>query len=229
MTGNAPTAKGPSSPTATATPPTSRVTHPDGTRRRKWAYGRTREEVHDKWLTLHAAAKRDPSSPRSLRWPTTWRTGWPRVIKPNREPNTYSQYELFSRRYIIPGLGTKRVDRLTVRDVQTWLNKLRSICRCCTRVRMLTAVRTSGAAARSGSAAATIRASAPSKSLAIRCAPTALGMAEELDPPNVATMAKLPAARKTSRRGQSWGVGTRREGSWSSLTPIVTPSTRCGS
>jgi hypothetical protein len=34
-------------------------------------------------------------------------------------------------RYITPWLGTKRVDRLTVRDVQMWLNKLPSICRCC--------------------------------------------------------------------------------------------------
>ncbi len=45
------------------------------------------------------------------------------VIKPNRQPNTYPRYELFSRRYIVPGLGSKRLDRLTVRDVQTWLNK----------------------------------------------------------------------------------------------------------
>ena len=49
------------------------------------------------------------------------------VIKPNRESNTYSQYELFSRRYIIPGLGQKHIDRLTVRDVQIWLNKLPGI------------------------------------------------------------------------------------------------------
>jgi Phage integrase, N-terminal SAM-like domain len=49
----------------------------------------------------------------------------------SREPNTYSQYELFSRRYIIPGLGKKRIDQLAVRDVQAWLNKLPSICQCC--------------------------------------------------------------------------------------------------
>lgn len=30
-----------------------------------------------------------------------------------------------------PGLGGKRLDKLTVRDVQTWLNKLRETCQCC--------------------------------------------------------------------------------------------------
>lgn len=34
------------------------VTTPDGARRRKWAYGKTREDVHGKWLKLHAAAQR---------------------------------------------------------------------------------------------------------------------------------------------------------------------------
>ena len=53
------------------------------------------------------------------------------VIGPNRELNTYSQYELFARRYIVPGLGSMRLGRLTVRDVQTWLNKLPGICRYC--------------------------------------------------------------------------------------------------
>ena len=82
-------------------------------------------------LTLHAAAKRGPvvtKVPALAEYLAYWLA---EVIKPNREPNTYSQYELFSRRYILPGLGTKRIDRLTVRDVQMWLNKLPGICQCC--------------------------------------------------------------------------------------------------
>jgi hypothetical protein len=35
------------------------------------------------------------------------------------------------RLYIVPGLGTKRLDKFTIRDVQTWLNKVRTICQCC--------------------------------------------------------------------------------------------------
>src|SRR5690606_31747287 len=40
-------------------------------------------------------------------------------------------YEPLVRLYIIPGLGDKRLDKLTVRDVQTWLNKLPALCTCC--------------------------------------------------------------------------------------------------
>ncbi|GGP02590.1 site-specific integrase [Nonomuraea glycinis] len=53
------------------------------------------------------------------------------VIKPNREPTTYVAYEPLVRLYIVPGLGKKRLDKLTVRDVQTWLNTLPTLCTCC--------------------------------------------------------------------------------------------------
>lgn len=36
------------------------------------------------------------------------------------------------RLYLIPGLGNKKLDRLTVRDVRTWINKLTDQCQCCT-------------------------------------------------------------------------------------------------
>ncbi|MER6234801.1 hypothetical protein ABT185_01735 [Streptomyces clavifer] len=36
------------------------VTKPDWKRARKYAYGETREEVHDKWIRLHAEAKKGP-------------------------------------------------------------------------------------------------------------------------------------------------------------------------
>jgi hypothetical protein len=35
------------------------------------------------------------------------------VIKPNREDATHSAYELASRLHIIPGIGRKRIDKLT--------------------------------------------------------------------------------------------------------------------
>ncbi len=38
---------------------------------------------------------------------------------------------MFVRRYIVPGLGSKRLDKLTSRDVRTWLNQLRDTCQCC--------------------------------------------------------------------------------------------------
>ena len=81
------------------------VTTPDGQRKRAWVYGKTREEVHDKWLKLHTASRRGPvvtRSPTVAEYLAYWLA---EVIKPNREPNTYSQYELASRRYIVPGIG----------------------------------------------------------------------------------------------------------------------------
>lgn len=40
-------------------------------------------------------------------------------------------YELFVRRYIVPGPGRKMVDKLGVRDVRSWLNEVRTTCQCC--------------------------------------------------------------------------------------------------
>ncbi|WP_281178429.1 site-specific integrase [Streptosporangium amethystogenes] len=53
------------------------------------------------------------------------------VIEPNREPTTYAGYEALARLYMIPGLGKKQLDKLTVREVQTWLNTLVMLCTCC--------------------------------------------------------------------------------------------------
>ena len=188
------------------------VTQPDGSRRRKWAYGKTREEVHDKWLTLHAAAKRGPvvtKVPALTEYLAYWLA---EVIKPNREPNTYSQYELFSRRYIIPGLGKKRIDQLAVRDVQAWLNKLPSICQCCAQgkdanrpehKRRCCAV---GECCKDYPSKRTIKIARDTLRAALSQA-----WREELVSRNVATMVALPASRKTTKRGQSWDVDEARK------------------
>ncbi len=42
------------------------VTTPAGERKRKYAYGATREAVHEKWLKLHAEAKAGPVATKSL-------------------------------------------------------------------------------------------------------------------------------------------------------------------
>lgn len=108
------------------------VTQPDGTRQRKWAYGKTREEVHDKWLKLHAQAKRGPvrtSVPQLKDYLADWLK---EVVRPPEyAPLTCATYETLTRLYIIPGLGGKRLDKLTVRDVRVWLNRLRETCQCC--------------------------------------------------------------------------------------------------
>jgi integrase len=187
------------------------VTTPGGEYKRAWVYGETREEVHDKWLKLHAAAKRGPvvtNPPTVAEYLAYWLA---EVIKPNREPNTYSQYELFSRRYIIPGLGKKRVDRLTVREVQAWLNKLPGICQCCAQGKDANRP----LERRRCCALRKCCEDYPSKRT-IKIARDTLRAAltqawrEELVPRNVASIATLPAARKVTRRGQSWDADEAR-------------------
>jgi integrase len=107
------------------------VTKPDGTRGRKWAYGKTREQVHGKWLKLHQRSKEGPvatSVPTVAEYLTYWLD---EIVKPNLAPLTYATRETLVRLYITPGVGGKRLDRLQVRDVQTWINTLPKTCQCC--------------------------------------------------------------------------------------------------
>jgi hypothetical protein len=107
------------------------ITTPAGRRQRKYVYGKTREDVHEKWLKLHRESKRGPvaSTVPNL---ATYLGEWHRdVVAPNLAPHTVENYEMFIRLYIGPDLGAKRVDRLTIRDVQQWLNALRVRCTCC--------------------------------------------------------------------------------------------------
>ncbi|MFG2521173.1 tyrosine recombinase XerC [Streptomyces sp. NPDC048527] len=107
------------------------VTKPDGSRARKYAYGKTRDEVHEKWLNLHAEAKKGPVATRH-RTVSVFLAYWlDSIVKPNLAPLSYVSYEGCVRLYIAPYLGAKRLDRLTVRDVREWLTKLATVCQCC--------------------------------------------------------------------------------------------------
>jgi integrase len=107
------------------------VTTPHGRRERKTVYGKTREVVHDKWVQLQEQARRGPVTTKVPRLEEL-AVGWLRdVVSPNLAPTTAANYELFTRLYIVPDLGLKRLDRLTVRDVRLWLNELKQRCQCC--------------------------------------------------------------------------------------------------
>jgi integrase len=107
------------------------VTTPSGDRKRKWAYGKTREEVHEKWLKIHADASKGPVTtkyPKLADYLSSWLA---EVVEPNLAPATAANYDMFVRLYIVPDLGGIRLDKLSVRDVRTWLNGLRERCQCC--------------------------------------------------------------------------------------------------
>ena len=107
------------------------VTTPAGTRTRKYVYGQDRETVHRKWVELHRTAAQRPVAtrvPTVGQWLETWLA---EEVRPNLAPATAENYAMFVRLYIAPVLGSKRLDRLSVQDVQRWVNALRAQCQCC--------------------------------------------------------------------------------------------------
>jgi len=62
------------------------------------------------------------------RYLARWLAG---VVEPGLEPATFAYYESMARLYISPALGAIPLDRLQVRDVQAWLDKLPGVCQCC--------------------------------------------------------------------------------------------------
>ncbi len=107
------------------------VTTPDGKRERKYVYGQTREETMAEWLKLHQAAVKGPVAVRTPALRDYLAYWLAEVVKPNLKPKTAETYAMHVRLYIEPGLGTKALDKLTVRDVRQWLNLLASQCQCC--------------------------------------------------------------------------------------------------
>jgi hypothetical protein len=78
------------------------VTTSTGRRQRKYVSGKTRDEVREKYLALHQAARRGPvvSSVPTL---TRYLEGWlAEVVRPSLAPKTAINYEIFCRLYIIP-------------------------------------------------------------------------------------------------------------------------------
>lgn len=107
------------------------VTTPSGRRTRKYVRGDTRADVVAQLTKISAASANAPVAVGS---PTVeqYFHGWLEdVVRPTLAPTTVLNYDLFVRLYIVPSLGRKRLDRLSLRDVQTWVNKLRVTCQCC--------------------------------------------------------------------------------------------------
>ena len=64
------------------------VTTPDGERKRKWVYGKTHEEVHEKWIKLQARARQGPM-PTTTPALATYLSYWlDEVVQPNLAPKT---------------------------------------------------------------------------------------------------------------------------------------------
>lgn len=107
-------------------------TRPDGTRYRKYVQRASRADARSALDKLREDASRGPVAsgvPKLADFLAYWLKD---VVEPNLAPKTFEQYEMFSRLHITPYLGKKRLDRIQVREIRQWLNKLAVTCQCCT-------------------------------------------------------------------------------------------------
>ncbi len=59
-------------------------------------------------------------------------TYWLReIVREDRRPKTYQGYEGVVRLHLTPGLGSKRLGKLTAQDVRTFITQARQECQCC--------------------------------------------------------------------------------------------------
>lgn len=179
------------------------VTKPNGTKARKYVYGKDREEVHDKWIKLHGQAAKGPMATKT---PTigAYLEYWLReVIEPNRAPKTIDNYKRFVRLYIRPYLEAKNLARFGTQDAQKWLNKVAQTCQCCVQEKDL--ARTAkkqrccaiGKCCNSRLSARTLKDVRDCFRSALNCA-----ISDELISRNVLQSIKLPTVRK--KKGKRW-------------------------
>ncbi|MFF8905975.1 tyrosine-type recombinase/integrase [Streptomyces olivaceoviridis] len=110
------------------------VYRPDGTRTRKFVYGKTREEVADKLTEMQEQTRQGIPAASSTMAFGDYLTYWLAAIAPERlKPATLNSYEGLSRLYIRPALGKKRLNRLSPADVRRFLSEFKSSCLCCLR------------------------------------------------------------------------------------------------
>jgi integrase len=108
------------------------VLMPNGTYQRRRVYGKTDEEVRRKLTEIKSQS--DQGIPAEA---TGWTVGrfltyWlEQIVRPTLKPRTYQGYEVVVRVHLVPGLGRKKLNKLTGADVRLFLRKLEHTCLCC--------------------------------------------------------------------------------------------------
>jgi len=107
------------------------------------------------------------------------------------------------RLYLVPGIGSRRIDKLSVRDVQTWFTKVKGQCQCCAQGKDARRPEGKRRCCAIGKCCASLP-SARTVSDARTILRSALGSAitEELITKNVAAMVKMPSVRR--RKVRAW-------------------------
>ncbi|WP_424883316.1 tyrosine-type recombinase/integrase [Streptomyces sp. SLBN-8D4] len=101
------------------------VLQPDGTRARKFAYGKTWQECDTKRRELLAKVDQGVPVPTRSAKLSDWLPYWlDNIVKPRRKLSTYDKYETHVRLYLVPMLGSKRLESLGVADIRRFLTQL---------------------------------------------------------------------------------------------------------
>ncbi|MEU3202146.1 tyrosine-type recombinase/integrase [Streptomyces sp. NPDC006996] len=105
----------------------------NGTRKRVRVYGTTRKNAADKLAEKIADSNRGLPVATAESTLGDYLTYWLGSVAVHRlRENTHTRYAACVRLHLIPGLGTKKVARLTAKDIRTFLDRLRTTCQCCT-------------------------------------------------------------------------------------------------
>ncbi|MEU1791136.1 site-specific integrase [Streptomyces sparsogenes] len=108
------------------------VLTPDGTYKRRFVYGKTWDEVHDKLTRLKADSQSGVPVVTSKLSLGDFLIYWlANVARIKVRPATYAAYDSLVRNYLVPGLGKKKLARLTARDIRAFLTATARTCQCC--------------------------------------------------------------------------------------------------
>ncbi|MGY5007213.1 tyrosine-type recombinase/integrase [Streptomyces sp. 900105755] len=110
------------------------VLAPGNTRKRIRVYGTTRKEALAKLTDKIATSNRGVPVPSAQGSVSAYLTYWLEAVAVHQlRENTHTRYTACINQYLVPGLGKKKLAKLTAKDVRTWLNQLRTTCQCCAR------------------------------------------------------------------------------------------------
>ncbi|MGW5248822.1 tyrosine-type recombinase/integrase [Streptomyces sp. NPDC004129] len=110
------------------------VLAPGSTRKRVRVYGTTRAEALSKLTEKIAASNRGVPVVTAQGSLAAFLTYWLENVAVHQlRETTHTRYAAVVTQYLIPGLGRKKLAKLSAKDVRTWLNELRTVCQCCAR------------------------------------------------------------------------------------------------
>jgi integrase len=174
-----------------------------GTYKRVQGYARSHEDARRKLTEL--VRRSDQGVPlTSVNWTVAeYLAYWLRqVVREDRRPKTYQGYESVVRLHLVPGLGRKRLAKLTAQDIRTFITRTRQECQCCKhgwdvqREDRRCCARPGGRCCESRLSARMVQSIHAVLRNALESA-----VREEIVPRNVAKLVQVPSPRYTINRG----------------------------